>query len=370
MQVSIALESGNGLSGRVTNESSGRGVSGLTLRFRPRRGAVLEARTDEGGRYAIDNLNPDRYEISIRDDLWYPAEGQKLNVDVPAGPQVAVTLDVRVQPARAISGTVVLADSSGVNGARVWIVGGGRVVRSVRDAGRELETFSNAAGQWQIRDVPPNLAVFARAALGTAEATPVFVAAERASAQDITLRLAPTGVVTGMVVDLITRDPIPGARVEARPMQGDGRTGHSLQTDAQGRYVLEGLLAGEWQLRASKNGYLEGEPESITLRAGADEVRADLRVDPGEIFAGRVIGPDGKPLSGARVMVYGTDEEGKKLKPQSASTRSDGLFRLTGFPHRGLYELRVDKGGYQAAFLKAMRGGSAALSISMEPKQR
>lgn len=370
VELDVPLAPGAGVSGRVTHAGSERAVAGLTLLFRPRRGPLREALTDAGGRYVLEHLNPERYTVSVRDDPWYPAKDQPLVLEVPAGPPQAQTLDVRVERARRLAGVVLGSAGEPAHGARVWIVGGGRVVRSVRDAGRDLEAFTDAAGRWRIADLPPGSAVYVRAALGAAQARPVLVSGERAAVDDLVLRLEPTASVSGLATDLVTREPVPGARVEARPAQGDGRTGHWATCDAEGRYVIEGLLPGDWELRAMKPGFLEPVVETLTIRPGADDLRAGLRVDPGEVFAGRVVGADGRPLAGARVTLTGTDEQGKGLRAQRATTKADGLFRISGVPHRGLYQFRVDKPAHLPVVEGGLRYGSTSLHVVLVRRPR
>lgn len=73
---------------------------------------------------------------------------------------------------------------------------------------------------------------------------------------------APSGIITGRVVDSTTQQPLPGAAVM---IEGTRR---GTVTGDDGRFVLTGLEAGTHTVRARRIGYTS-QPQNITVAAGA-----------------------------------------------------------------------------------------------------
>jgi protocatechuate 3,4-dioxygenase beta subunit len=155
---------------------------------------------------------------------------------------------------------------------------------------------------------------------------------------DVVLRHGAT--VTGRV---FTPDgsPAPGARVYAVQEGGAAET----VADAQGRYRLVAVEPGWRQLWADHPSLGEAR-RRLELAPGTR--RLDLTLDGRRepAIAGRVVGPDGKPLARVRV----GDESSS-----AAETGEDGAFRIA-FPRGRLLfadetgTLRFDREGYAATF--------------------
>lgn len=364
VQRDVALVLGGAVSGRLTQEGTGVAIPGVTLAFRPRQGATVRATSAEEGRYSVPNLNAGHYEVVVETAGWFPQ--QRLAVDLPAQAAEPVVFDAVLLGSRTVSGVVVTAGGALAGGARVWLTGGGQILRGARQAGRPLETFTTPDGRWTIADVPPNLDVAVRGALGSLEAVPVGLSASRPPPGDVRLELAGTGTLSGRVNEIHGGEAVRNARVRVQPRgEPPGRDRRTATTDAEGRWKVEGLIAGDYDVTPQHNEFLPAAARTVTLRPGDAEERLDLALDPGLTFAGLVTDDQGRPISGATVAASGTTEEGKPLGRQG-SAGADGRFRLTGFV-RGTYRLRAQAKGFQAQALEGLQGGEDRLRLSLVP---
>lgn len=339
----------------------------VKLRFRMRRGPTVSVTTQADGTYLAANMVPGRYELQVESPAWFPVTGQRLFVSIPGGAEPKpTTLDITLAGSRKLHGVVLDAAGEGVGGARVWILGGGRVLRSARDAGRILEVFTDAKGGWTIADIPPDKNVVVRAAMGTLEADPVYAPWEKPPPMPMRLQLGGTGDIAGRVIDLETRLPIAGARVRIRPDPWDGRNGSTVTTDARGEFRVESLLPGAYTFTPSKRYYLTAKPDTANVTRGG-EVNVGLNLDPGVSFGGVVLDEAGAVVRGARVNVRGRPEGATKDVSRSVTVNARGSFLLTGF-QPGAYRVTVWRRGYRTQRLDDQRRSERELRIIL-PKR-
>ena len=358
-----ALVAGGAVSGRVLQKDTRVPRPGIVLAFKPRRGAVVRATSGEDGRYAAPNLNAGEHEVSVESAGWFPP--QPLSVRVPPPGGEPAVLDVVLAGARSLTGVVVLAEGAPVSGARVWLTGGGQVVRSARGAGRPLETFTSQSGRFTLSDVPPGLTVVVRAALGPLEAVPAIAAADKPP-PEVRLTLAATVVLAGRVLEQGSGQALANVRVRLRPVGAPwGREGAERRTSADGRFRFERLIPGEVEVRCDRGDYLAAAPRTLTLGPEDDETRIELVLDPGLVLAGLVTDEEGRAIPGATVRADGTSPDLPQPVRRGAAVGADGRFRLTGFV-RGTYRLRVDAPGHRSQALEGLAGGEERLRIALK----
>jgi len=370
----VVLRRGATVRGRVLLQGTKEAVPSLTLRFVPQQGTVFRlATTTEEGLYEVKGLGAGVYRALLETPGWYAKSGTD-TVRIPAAGEGAappeLTLDLEVWSAGVVSGSVALADGSPASRARVWLVGGGGVVRGARSAGRLLETLTSPSGQFLLDDVPPNEWIRVRAALGEAEAVPSngFRIAD-GPVPPFQLVLAPTGRFHGRVVDLATREPLSGARVQVDPVgEPGGRGGRTLTTDAEGRYDVGNLILGRWRLTPNRRqDHLPGEPKEHDLTAELREQAVDLTLDPGLAVGGVVTDLSGNALPSARFVFTGVEDVGTPPASvrRNGATDGAGAFRFTGL-RSGRYSLLVRRSGYREVRLD-LRGGEDRMRIQMTP---
>lgn len=166
------------------------------------------------------------------------------------------------------------------------------------------------------------------------------------------LRLAEGWTLSGQVVDEQSGRPIRGASINV----ATGILGvysRAIQSDAQGRFALPGIVNDHPNLYVEADGYVPSGP----LAASPDEPDIDVRLEPGATIEGWVVDDRGRPIQGAVVRAYGgsaagpvapagSDSLGVTAGPvppisangsaaqlafaEQVSTRTDGAFRLSG----------------------------------------
>lgn len=167
--------------------------------------------------------------------------------------------------------------------------------------------------------------------------------------------------------------PVQGA--EVRVLGGDGGdAGPKLVTDAQGEVRAD--LARDALIEARHPDFAPGRAR-VTLAAEASHAillrlrpKADTRfAGAGASIAGRVVGPDGSPVAGARVaariVVENRAAAGADLHPPGADTsEADGTFRLDGLDP-GAYDLVAIDDEHAAARAAGIPAGAEGVKLEM-----
>jgi protocatechuate 3,4-dioxygenase beta subunit len=176
-----------------------------------------------------------------------------------------------------------------------------------------------------------------------------------------------SGSISGVVVDRMTEQPIPGARVELRLRDGESERGPVLrkvyqygQSGSDGTFKFSGVIPGDYQIVLSHPRYLKtlfirgmgssnaGPLPHTVIRISAGDTVSNLRIKltPGATVSGRLIDQDGKPFRGAVTAVVpatsSSFNEGILAALQSAAANDLGEYRLEGLPP-GPYFLRAGR---------------------------
>ena len=160
-----------------------------------------------------------------------------------------------------------------------------------------------------------------------------------------------TGTIAGVAIDAITGRPITRATIKI--------AGQTVTTDAQGRFRLEEVEAGEVAVSAGQDGY-RANAQTISLEAlKTAETRLVLEpITEGSIAGSVVDAATGRPLSGVRVTVAG----------QQAVSDAGGKFLIEKV-EKGDVEVAATKAVYERAVMSAhvVAQETATLSIPLTP---
>ena len=296
----------------------------------------LERTADEQGTFRFDAVAAGLYQLELLGAEWYLPK----TLTVQGGDQA---VDVRVQPAISVAGTLVGAAGpptefrvtikpDGASGAR--LLGETRAVLTVTGADPPGTFVANGLrpGGYRFEIEAPGYAVTTSSdvILGTESAT-AEVLIPLAAGGTIEGRIAPA--VAGIPVELRPPDYDPAAPMEAvmptRPV-------HDLvtKTGADGAFRLEHVPAGPYTLTARAPDAPPLHRRDVEVEEGGKVDVGTLELPRGGVIFGNVIGVNGEPSVGARVTAVAAGQM------EQAVTDTAGAFKLPPLPE-GDYELRA-----------------------------
>ncbi|MEZ4253199.1 MAG: carboxypeptidase regulatory-like domain-containing protein [Polyangiales bacterium] len=394
-EVAIELEPAEALVG-VVYGVDGEPAEGATVRlvgsgvWPPR-----EVVADGDGAFAFGDVPPGIYEVSARrgSDVATPRRGLPFGVGVApsaaeGGARAAVEL--HLLPGRSLRGRVIDDEGQGVADATLSITE--EVVGLVP---RELETARD--GSFVIEGLAADAAWITARAPGYVGASvravfpgPVDIVLPRGAivrGRVVDARGAPLANATVRFLSTATAGPAPpstlraggGLGVTAGPVPpipldavlGAGETASPLVanavvvTDAEGRFVLEGVPAGVGELQADQAERGDrASARSGALRLVAGEVREDVELvlPDGGRLEGRVVDGRGYPRAGVPVELS-TEREPWSRRVMS---EADGSFRFGGVLGVGVLTARpFDLPAVRARFAVA-EGETRVVSLVVE----
>jgi hypothetical protein len=169
-----------------------------------------------------------------------------------------------------------------------------------------------------------------------------------------------TAVIRGHVFDAASGQPLRKAQVRA--FSPELRENRATTTDANGAYELKELVAGRYQLNASKGSFVQlqygqsrpfepGKP--LEVANGQTVERVDFKLPRGGIITGRILDEFGEPTSDVQVMAmrYQYIQGRRQLSPSGrpATTNDIGEYRIFALPP-GQYFVSATSRGGQLAF--------------------
>jgi hypothetical protein len=170
----------------------------------------------------------------------------------------------------------------------------------------------------------------------------LFVGAQAAKAQDMP---TPSGTIEGSVLNLVSGTSLKKATVNlvGRPSSPKGgKIEKSVETDANGHFVFNALDAGAYQLRFSRQGFVDqaygGKRNSVKLLVLPDGGQLKdivVRLIPLAIITGRVVDADGESVADVRVSAFQARWLGGKrewTEVAANSTSDKGEYRLPLLP--------------------------------------
>jgi len=139
--------------------------------------------------------------------------------------------------------------------------------------------------------------------------------------------------VSGTVTRADSGEPVAQASVQLqRFLRGDevvGYRGGRIQTDADGKYLFEGVEEGEYSLSVSAPDLVN---EFRHLKVGAEPRTEDFQLYRYSTVSGRLFAPDGQPVAETQVhlgVAVPTDQFWMNLRSQQTTTDAAGQYALS-----------------------------------------
>ncbi|MCE9635989.1 MAG: carboxypeptidase regulatory-like domain-containing protein [Planctomycetes bacterium] len=279
-----------------------------------------------------------------------------------------------------LSGQVVAPDGTPVAGARVELrddkqdgfMGGLAAVFGGRDP-----RFTDAEGRFEMPGPQPGTKTrVAATAPGFLEGKSDLVTAGVGQKLDgVAVRLRLGAMLEGKVSD-DRGQPIDGAFVRWLNSEGLNewevdwklRAARPSLTDADGRYRMENVEPGKVMVQVEHPRYLRlTEKDVATAEGKASQFDAKLRL--GAVIDGRVVGPDGKPLSGANVSLTLRGEGGPnqwaRVRDGAVTSESDGRFRAEGL-EPGTYDVVAAQKSFAPSEKVTAEAGGPSITLRLQ----
>jgi hypothetical protein len=318
----LTLEQGQGLVGRTVVKGSREPLPlvelVLTVHGRKRvlwQEAVAPAEervygaSDTRGNFRLEGLASGEYRL----EAHAPGHSRAVveSVMVPSKEPLTVAL----LPAGLIEGFVVDAQGLPAAGAEVQL--GGKVPQSVTTGQGGGFSVEVEAGDY--------LVSARRGSEAGALASPISVSAGH-TVKDVQVRLGQAAALEGSVVASSTGAPVAGARVDVSPFTRSGDSGRAV-TDEAGRFVVEPLAPGSYDLVVSAPGFSTLPRRGLTVASG-ERFSVELSLTGTGAVEGQVRDGQGRPMPG--VQVVAGDRWSPMTGDSAAESRTDaeGRYRL------------------------------------------
>lgn len=295
------------LRGRVL-AGDGAPIEGAWVRASATGGAT---QTDATGGFTLDALGPGVYTPWAESDDWFGMAAEQVKLGLGETSRLLVIMG---RPAVFVTGRIVHDGAPCEDGTL-----------SLREAvsGRVVHDDSAIDGMVHVRGLLPGTYAVGVTCRGAIEADhhPPLVVRDK-DVIDQTWKVTGGRAVAGVVVDA-SGDPVAGVTLAARPIDGSASLSAAV-SDAEGRFMLRGLVAGPVQVVPISHGRRTMPDAPVAVTIGAADV-ADLRVGlaaTGEV-RGTLLDPMRRPIAGAELTLR------TAWGDQRTSSGADGGFHFT-----------------------------------------
>lgn len=336
-EVVLRLELAGSVQGRVKGPD-GVKVAGLRVRMYGR--GMYDARTDESGAFSVEKVAPGTLHLMVEGHAI--ADGA---LEVKVEPGRTTTVEVVLERTGSVAGTVRGLSSAEIEACEVFGLGG-TIVRPGPDGSFRAETVREGR-------------TVVRAAVrldGRQRSAPVEVK----SGETATVEL---DFGEGVTVSGSVRRAGAGAASLLVAVSGSGGGG-STTTDADGRYAVEGVPAGQTEVTVRD---LQGRLLAARKLDIQHDTVVDLVIGRGAVGGKVVAARSGAPVPGAHVKVLRDGEDAGTSR--AVSTDGNGLFHCTEL-EPGTYRVQASADGFSTGEVTvAVDEATVETTLRLEPEQ-
>lgn len=307
------------IAGRVVRKSDGKPVADANVTVEGFFFGGGGTYTDADGYFRLDRLEPGRYKPVARHSESYGEVAESIRLGLG---QTIDDVVITAYPMASLRGRIVVAggDSPCERGS---LEVSGRVSKHSARA----EVGQN--GEVEVQSLPPDTYSIDVSCGGYVpkDKYPEIVIAD-VSISDQTWEVDVGITVRGVVVDQDGK-PVADASISARPVNKVGRGqqtfGWGERSDKDGKFEMDGLIAGKYELEAWHDDHVSPDPAPrIDIAANGATEDQRLVLEAGGTITGRVVDANRRPISGAQVRVIGKRRRGGA----GAHTADDGTFTM------------------------------------------
>lgn len=293
-------------------------VAGALVRCAPTDGEVVVVTTASDGTASID-LAAGQWSIAASAEGHEPAA---TNLAVAAGRDDRVRL-VLASGGQTLTGIVTDMTGGVIAGARVDAT---RLRLNAEPGSAIAVAFSDHDGRYK-------LAVGAGAIL-VAASHPEYASQSRyldlgSGGATANFALVPGGAIEGVVRDVQTNQPVPGAAVRAisgSPALEIEAGDRVVKSDAAGKFRFAGLRPGEYEITARESSRRSRVPVGVGLGVAEQQTNVVVLVSGTATIRGKVVDDGGAPASRVTVSAFGGGERDEVISDAA------GAFVLEGLP--------------------------------------
>lgn len=287
--------------------------------------------TDAAGRFTA-NLESGKYDALVQRQGY--ASVMLTAIQVQSGIE---PLEVQLTEGATITGRVVRPDGSGVSDVNVSLM-------SNQTRLEPNPAVTGPDGGFTLTDLTPGPVTLWAMSF---EQNIREIRTTEAPTADLVIEIPAGGTIRGRVVDKGTGRPVTNFEVgpsgERRGagvvMMGPANLTRFQSDD--GSFELENIPEGSVELLAQAAGYVSAKMPGVEVKPGGVTDDVEIQIEPGTRITGRVLGPDGAPVSRAGISRVAESSAGPAARRnETVATDGDGNYVLEGIPE-GEIELRA-----------------------------
>ncbi|MDF1836816.1 MAG: carboxypeptidase-like regulatory domain-containing protein [Planctomycetota bacterium] len=344
LELQIELEKGRSIAGVVQDPEDNPVVGAQVGSFSQAplaqaRGPYRNTYSDEQGRFELLAVPEVPLVVRARHTSWINSD--RYNID---GENSVEDLVITMKQGAHLAGTLTMPDGSPAAGVTVLAnldglhVVGMEGVGMVEHMGSRSTSKTDGEGHFRLEglaDLPYKLGAKSE---WKNQVVRVYLDDQRPSEDEIEVQLQISPSLTGTVVD---KDGQPVTSYTLLARQARAATMVTVFTNEQmmhvqdddGRFQLEDLLVGNWQIQVQGDDFILDPPFDVSLPLEDPSTPIVLTVSPAQSITGRVVDPEGRGVAGAEIQIQGQGLEvaqrlsRSRLTPQDISG-PEGEFKL------------------------------------------